>query len=87
MCVRKQMILAVFVIAVTFGAISEFQVRIVQFCPSADRTFVPGSVCIYIVRPFCLLDFFMIFPLPFHLLRRIRLHISGTEEKYREIQD
>ena len=34
------MILAIFVVAVTFGAETELQIRIVLFCPSTDGTFV-----------------------------------------------
>ena len=38
MRMRKQMILTIFVIAVAFGAETEFQIRIVLLGSSADRT-------------------------------------------------
>ena len=43
MFVRKQMILAILIITVTFGAEAELQIISVQLCPSADRTFVLGD--------------------------------------------
>ena len=43
MLMRKQMILTVFPIADAFAAIAEFQLRICNFCTSADCTFVHGN--------------------------------------------
>ena len=43
MLVRKQMILAIFVVAVAFRTETELQARIVLFRPAADRAFMPRS--------------------------------------------
>ena len=42
MLVRKQMILTIFVVAVTLGAETEFQIVSVQLRSAADRAFVAG---------------------------------------------
>ena len=41
MLVRKQMVLTIFVVAVTLGAETEFQIVSVQLRSAADRAFVP----------------------------------------------
>ena len=38
MNMRKDMVAAVLIISVTFGAVTEFQILVVLLCPSADRT-------------------------------------------------
>ena len=87
MLMCKQMILTVFMIARTFRTISEFQVRIIQFSPSADGTPVLRSVRIHLYRALCLPDIFLKFSLSSDLLRRIRPHVPWSQEKDQEIQD
>lgn len=45
MLVCKQMILAIFVIAIAFGAETELQARIVLFRPATDRAFMSRNFC------------------------------------------
>ena len=43
MLMCEQMILAIFIVTVTFGAEPEFQIRVVQLRPPADGTFMLGN--------------------------------------------
>ena len=44
MLVREQMVIAVFIISIAFGAEPESQLRIGHIRPSADRAFVPRDI-------------------------------------------
>ena len=73
----KQMLLAVFIIAVAFGTEAELQIWIIQFCSAADCAFMltcasgPGAVL-------SLMDLTPEIPFSFILMRRISLVISCT---------
>ena len=75
----EKMLIAVFVIAVTFGAVPEFQIRIVKLCPVADRTPMSGASRI----PGHLS---LILNLPVHFLRRHSSVISRGEIEQKEIK-
>ena len=46
MLMRKQMILTVFIVALTAGTVAEFQIRIVKLCPSTHRTSVDRAIAL-----------------------------------------
>ena len=77
MLMCKQMVLAVFIIPVTFGTEAELQIWIIQFCSAADCAFMltcaygPGAVL-------SLMDLTPEIPFSFILMRRISLVISCT---------
>ena len=79
MAMGKQMILAILVIPVTFGAETEFQIRIILIRLAADGTFVFGDLGISLnvllkLRP------------PFDLLG-IQMHMApAAQEENQEIQ-
>lgn len=87
MCMCEQMILAVFMIAAALRAISEFQIRIIQFSPSTNGTPVPCSIGVHLYRTLSLAYILLKFSLSLQLLRRIRPHIPGSKEKEQEIKD
>ena len=64
MLVRKQMILTIFVVAVTLGAETEFQIVSVQLRSAADRAFVPRNPFRLPCRPHLLMKFLLPLDLP-----------------------
>ena len=79
MFVRKQMILAIFVVAVAFRTETELQARIVLFRPAADRTFMFGN-------PGGSMSLLFEIMSPFHLLRRHVDMVSAGQEEYNKIE-
>ena len=73
------MILAVFIIAGTFGAEAEGKFRVRLTCPSADGTFVFSNAL-------GIPHLFLIGKSPFCLTRGIFLHIPCGKEEDEEIQ-
>ena len=80
MFMGKQMILTIFIISIAFGTETELQIRIIQFCPSTNCTFVACDV----LR---LLHLTVIGPLPVYFLWRYTAIIACTEEENQEIQN
>ena len=64
MLMRKQVILTIFVVAVTFGAETEFQIVSVQLRSAADRAFVPRNPFRLPCRPHLLMKFLLPLDLP-----------------------
>ena len=85
------MIGTVFVVSVTFGTESEFQIVIIQLGSSADCTFVTGnhgmSVTVYRLSSgtLCIVDFTFECCLPLHLRRGNSLIIPRHEEENQEV--
>lgn len=79
MLMGKQVILAVFVVPVAFGAEPEFQIRPVPLCPAADSAFVPGNI-------FCLPHLLPVDLFSMHFFWRHPLIIPCTEKENQEIQ-
>ena len=86
MCMCEQMILAIFIIAITFWTIPEFQIRIIQFCSSADCASVFCPICIAVYRSFRMSHLALEIILSFHLTWCVRLHITWTQEKNDKVQ-
>ena len=83
MLMCEQMILTVFVIALTLGAETEFQRRIVEFRPTADSTLVLRAARISLWSAHIRLEL-----LPsVHLVRRIALEVSGGEEENDKVEE
>ena len=83
MLMCEQMILAVFVIALTLGAETEFQRRIVEFRPAADSALVLCAARISLWSAHIRLEL-----LPsVHLVRRITLEIPGGEEENDKVEE
>lgn len=80
MLVCEQMILAVLVIAVAFGAVTEFQMVAVRLCPSADGALVPRAGC----RTVHLLAIDL---LAVHFLVAVFLHVSCHGKENDEVHD
>lgn len=78
MLVGKQVILAVFVIALTLRAETELQIIPVLLRPAADCAFMLGN-------SLRLAHLLAVNLFPAYLVRGIFLIIPGTEEKYQEI--
>ena len=64
MLMRKQVILTIFVVAVTFGAETEFQIVSVQLRSAADRAFVPRNSFRLPCRAHLLMKFLLSLDLP-----------------------
>ena len=66
MLMGKQMVLAVLIIAVAFGTVPEFQIRIIQFRSSADRTlmFCPVGIILSAAPGHCFSEVVLPFSLP-----------------------
>ena len=83
MLMCEQMILTVFVIALTLGAETEFQRRIVEFRPAADSTLVLRAARISLRSAHIRLEL-----LPsVHLVRRIALEVPGGEEENDKVEE
>ena len=67
MCMCEQMILAIFIIAVTLGTIPKFKVWIIQFSPLTDGAHMPCAVRIHLNRMLCLADLLLKLSLPLDL--------------------
>ena len=78
MLVGKQMVLAILVIPLAFGAKPEFQLFSVLFCPAADRALMLG----HSLRAAHLLAVNL---LSVNLLRRNPMIIPGAEKENQEI--
>ena len=81
MLVRKQMILTIFVVAVTLGAETEFQVWIIQLGSSTDCTFM---LCHHAASP-RLPHLSLKYLLPVNFLRGYPSVISGRQEENQEV--
>lgn len=82
MLMCKQMILAILVISVAFGAETKFQIRIIHLCSAADRAFMLGHA-----RPGRRLAHLALKGLPpVNFLWGNPSEISGGEIKHQEIQ-
>ena len=95
MLMGKQMILTILIVSLTFGTESEFQIRIIQLCASADGAFmscdlsltgssVSGIRCTSAHTSLSHLTAEI--PFPLHLMRRIGLHISRQQEEDNKVQ-
>ena len=80
MFMGKQMILTIFIISIAFGTKTELQIRIIQFCPSTNRTFVACDT-------FRLLYLTVIRPLPVYFFWRYTAIVACTEKENQEIQN
>ena len=65
MLMRKQVILTIFVVAITFGAETEFQIVSVQLRSAADRAFVPRNSFRLPRRAHLLMKFLLPLDLPY----------------------
>ena len=82
MLMCEQMILTILIISLTFGAETKFQIRIIQFGPATDRTFMLGDLrTASVLSGACPVSSAAVY-----LMRRIALQISGRQIKDQEIQ-
>ena len=79
MLMGKQMLLAIFIIPVAFGAETEFQIRAVQLRPPANRAFMLG-------HPRIPLHFPPVFLPPFYLFGRHMDMVFAGYPKYYEVK-
>ncbi len=79
MLMRKQMILAVFIISIAFGAETEHQIIPVLFRAAADRAFMSSRVLL------SLLYTLRIRPPAVNLFRIITAHIPHSKEENQEV--